>query len=249
MSYSFTEAIMKPLGDSALTIQLGDEPTLSIHQKIQALSLLLDTFPFEGFVESVPGFTNITIHYNPTVVYRSIIETLNQDYSPMTPFQKVKSAVNELLLQLEKNHFFEQRLVEIPVLYGGEYGPDLNVVAAYHRISPKEVIQIHTKNECLVYMLGFAPGFPFMGGMDERIATPRKESPRLSIVPGSVGIAGKQTGIYPLETPGGWQIIGRTPLDLFQPDLTPPTLLKAGDRIKFFQISLDEFKTYKELNQ
>jgi inhibitor of KinA len=96
-------------------------------------------------------------------------------------------------------------------------------------------------------MLGFAPGFPFMGGMDERIATPRRESPRLSIVPGSVGIAGKQTGIYPLETPGGWQIIGRTPFDLFQPDLTPPTLLKAGDKIKFFQIPLDEYKKYKEL--
>jgi inhibitor of KinA len=136
--------------------------------------------------------------------------------------------------------------VEIPVLYGGEYGPDLEYVASFHKISAEEVIQIHTESECLVYMIGFAPGFPFMGGMDERIATPRRESPRTAIVPGSVGIAGKQTGIYSLETPGGWQIIGRTPLELFRPDLNPPTLLKAGDRIKFFPISPEEFNTFKE---
>lgn len=246
MSCSYTEAVIKPLGDSALIVQLGDELTPAIHQEIQALSMLLNTNPFDGFVESVPAFTNIAIYYNPVVVYHSIMD-FNHCHSRMTPFQKVRYVVNELLLQMDEKQVFEEILVEIPVLYGGECGPDLNDVAAYHKISADEVIQIHTKNECLVYMLGFAPGFPFMGGMDERIATPRRESPRLSIVPGSVGIAGKQTGIYPLETPGGWQIIGRTPFDLFQPDLTPPTLLKAGDRIKFFQISLDEYKKYKEL--
>ena len=114
-------------------------------------------------------------------------------------------------------------------------------------MTTEEVIQIHSESECLVYMLGFAPGFPFMGGMDTRIATPRKATPRLSIQPGSVGIAGKQTGIYSLETPGGWQIIGRTPLDLFLPHMSPPTLLQAGDRIRFVPISPSEYTDYKEM--
>ena len=249
MSGSLTKVVVKPLGDSALMIQLGDELTPAVHHKVQSLSTLLETNPFDGFVESVPAFTNITIYYNPVVVHRSNTNHFRQCGSPLTPLQKVKSIISEIVQQLDENYVFEDRLVEIPVLYGGEYGPDLYDVAAYHNLSAEEVIEIHTKNECLVYMLGFAPGFPFMGGMDERIATPRKDSPRLEIPPGSVGIAGKQTGIYPLETPGGWQIIGRTPLDLFQPDMTPPTLLKAGDRIKFYPISLEEYKRYKELNR
>ena len=117
------------------------------------------------------------------------------------------------------------------------YGPDLSEVAAYNNLSEQKVIQIHTNYECLIYMLGFAPGFAFMGGMDEKIATPRKETPRLKIPTGSVGIAGKQTGIYPFETPGGWQIIGRTFLKLFLPDQNPPALFQAGDRIRFVAIS------------
>ncbi|MBO1911088.1 5-oxoprolinase subunit PxpB, partial [Microvirga sp. 3-52] len=116
-------------------------------------------------------------------------------------------------------------------------GPDLEYVAKSNNLSIEEVIQIHSENEYLVYMIGFAPGFPFLGGMDKRIATPRKETPRLTIPSGSVGIAGKQTGVYPLETPGGWQIIGRTPLDLFLPDMSPPTLLEAGDKIRFMPVS------------
>lgn len=242
MSGSITEAIIKPLGDSALIVQLGDELNPATHQKVQALSALLD-HPFIGFIESVPAFTNITIYYNPVVVYHSILNNDKNHPLPLTPFQKVSLVVNDLLRQMDEKQVFGGRLVEIPVLYGGEYGPDLDEVAAFHKMSAEEVIRLHTKNECLVYTLGFAPGFPFMGGMDERIATPRKKSPRASIVPGSVGIAGKQTGIYPLETPGGWQIIGRTPLDLFQPHLTPPTLLKAGDRIKFVQISPEHIRS------
>jgi inhibitor of KinA len=125
----------------------------------------------------------------------------------------------------------------------------LEYVATYHGLSVEKVIQIHSSNDYLVYMIGFAPGFPFMGGMDERIATPRKDSPRLAIAPGSVGIAGKQTGIYPLETPGGWQIIGRTPLDLFLPELSPPTMLQSGDRIRYVPITLEEYAAYKEMKQ
>lgn len=240
----FTEAVIKPLGDSALIVQLGNEISPKIHQKVQALSALLYKNPFDGFVETVPAFTNLTIHYNPAIVHESFMK-----YTTMTPFQKVRSHVHTLLQQVDEKLVFEGRQVEIPVLYGGEYGPDLEYVAAYHKLSIEEVIELHTQNECLVYMIGFAPGFPFLGGMDERIATPRKESPRKAIAPGSVGIAGKQTGIYSLETPGGWQIIGRTPLDLFRPELEPPVLLQAGDRIKFFPISLKDFNKYKEMSQ
>ncbi|MBS4192636.1 5-oxoprolinase subunit PxpB [Bacillus sp. FJAT-49705] len=249
MNHFFTDAIIKPLGDSALIVQIGEGISPSIHQKVQALSVLVNNYPFDGFVESVPAFNNITIHYDPVVVYQTQMKNLVSNHFPLTPFQIVSSKVNELFQYIDETQNFAARLVEIPVLYGGEYGPDLDYVASYHKISAEEVIRIHTQCECLVYMIGFAPGFPFMGGMNEEIATPRRETPRLSITPGSVGIAGKQTGIYPLETPGGWQIIGRTPLDLFRPDLSPPTLLQAGDKIKFVQISPEEYNEYKERKQ
>lgn len=242
MSDNFTESTMKPLGDSALIVQLGQGISPSIHRKVQALSTLLNTHPFDGFIETVPAYNNITIHYNPAAVYRS--QTNN--HPSLTPFKIVCSKVNEYFQHIDELPSKEARIVEIPVLYGGEYGPDLDYVASYHGISAEEVIRLHTESDCLVYMLGFAPGFPFVGGMDERIATSRRETPRLAIPPGSVGIAGKQTGVYPLETPGGWQIIGRTPLDLFRPDHPSPTLLEAGDKIKFVQISSEEYQAYKE---
>ena len=125
-------------------------------------------------------------------------------------------------------------------------GPDLSVVASHNSLSEEEVVQIHSGGDYTVYMLGFAPGFPFIGGMPERIATPRRDSPRLKIPQRTVGIAGKQTGIYPIETPGGWQLIGRTPIELFLPEDEPPTLLRAGDKIKFTPISLEEYRTLKE---
>lgn len=249
MSHCFSNAIIKPLGDSALIVQLGEGISPAIHQKVQALSSLLNTYPFDGFIESVPAFNTITIHYNPVVVHHAQINNFSNHHSSLTPFQAVSSNVKKLTQHIDEIKSLESRLVEIPVLYGGDYGPDLDYVASYHQISAEEVIRIHSESECLVYMIGFAPGFPFMGGMDERIATPRRETPRLSIAPGSVGIAGKQTGVYSLETPGGWQIIGRTPLDLFRPDLSPPTFLQAGDKIKFVPISPEEYHRYKERNR
>src|SRR5699024_4926794 len=133
------------------------------------------------------------------------------------------------------------RMVEIPVLYGGDYGPDLDLVAHRNQLSTEEVIRIHSERDYLVYMIGFAPGFPYVGGMDERIEAPRKENPRQSIPAGSVGIAGKQTGIYPFESPGGWQIIGRTPAQLFLPESNPPTLIQPGDRLRFVPIDEAEY--------
>lgn len=239
-------ATMKPLGDSALIVQLGEGISPSIHELVSNLSTLLNDHPFEGFIESVPAYNNLTIYYNPIVVHRSQINR-ETHYTLLTPFQKVSSFMEELVQQIGNNKLHNERVVTIPVLYGGEFGPDLEYVAKYHALSVDEVIQIHSESDYLVYMIGFAPGFPFMGGLNEQIATPRKETPRLVIAPGSVGIAGKQTGVYSLETPGGWQIIGRTPLDLFLPTISPPTLLQAGDKIRFVPISPKEYDHYREM--
>lgn len=235
---------IRPLGDSALVIQLGDGISPSIHEKVKNLSNLLEKDPFTGLIESVPSYNSLTIYYNPVSVYMS-----STDKKASSPYKKVSAIILALLDKLGTSEAPEQRLLTIPVLYGGEFGPDLEYVASYHGLSVEKVIQIHSSNDYLVYMIGFAPGFPFMGGMDERIATPRKDSPRLAIAPGSVGIAGKQTGIYPLETPGGWQIIGRTPLDLFLPELSPPTLLQSGDKIRYVPITHEEYAAYKEMKQ
>ena len=136
----------------------------------------------------------------------------------------------------------KKRTIEIPVCYGGEFGPDLSVVAESNGLTEEEVIHIHSNGTYIVYMIGFAPGFPYIGGMPSEIATPRKSSPRLKIPSRSVGIAGSQTGIYPIETPGGWQLIGSTPLKLFSIHHNPPTLLQAGDHVRFKPISYEEYR-------
>jgi len=240
---------IKPLGDSALIIQLGEGIDPSIHERVKSLSILLDECPFEGFIESVPAYNNLTIYYNTYTVHLSQVKNATINHVALTPFEKVSTYINELIQHIGAKQSFEERTVTIPVLYGGEFGPDLEYVAKYHGLSVEEVIRIHTENEYLVYMIGFAPGFPFMGGMNEKIATPRKDTPRLAIVPGSVGIAGKQTGVYPLETPGGWQIIGRTPQVLFLPLTSPPTFLQSGDKIKFSSISPEEYMSCEELRK
>ncbi|MEI4768331.1 5-oxoprolinase subunit PxpB [Psychrobacillus sp. FJAT-51614] len=242
MPNHYFDCTIKPLGDSAIIVQLGEGIDTKIHQKVKSLSEILSRNTFEGLIEFVPAYNNITVYYNPYVIY-------NSQKGNLSSFEYVSKHIKKLVKQMTINNNESPRLISIPVCYGGEFGPDLEKVANYHNMSTEEVIRIHSESECLVYMLGFAPGFPFMGGMDERISTPRKETPRLSIKPGSVGIAGKQTGIYPLETPGGWQIIGRTPLDLFLPHMSPPTLLQAGDIIRFVPIPSSDYLNYKELRK
>lgn len=241
MIHQKINAQIRPLGDSAIVIQLGEGICPTTNEKVKSLANLIEKKPFVGLTEVVPSYNSLTVYYNPVAVYFS-----NENKEFISPYKKVSAFILRLMDELSSGEATEQRLVTIPVAYGGEFGPDLEDVAEINGLSVEEVIGIHSGNEYLVYMIGFAPGFPFMGGMDERIATPRKESPRLAITPGSVGIAGKQTGIYPLETPGGWQIIGRTPLDLFLPELTPPTLLQSGDRIRFVPISHEEYKEMKQ---
>ncbi|KOS71485.1 kinase inhibitor [Lysinibacillus contaminans] len=227
---------IRPLSDSALVIQVGEGINEATHKKVKSILNLLENQPFSGFVEAVPAYNSVTVYYNPVDVYFS-----NLEKGIKTPYEDVKIRILSLMNQPHIAETTTDRVVKVPVVYGGEMGPDLEFVASYNGLTTSEVIKIHSSTEYLVYMLGFAPGFPFMGGMDRQIATPRKETPRLTIAPGSVGIAGSQTGIYPLETPGGWQIIGRTPSRLFLPEQSPPTLLQPGDRIQFVPISLDDY--------
>ncbi|MDQ0215389.1 inhibitor of KinA [Oikeobacillus pervagus] len=236
------EAVFKPLGDSALIVQIGIGIHPNIQKRVYALSEWMNCHPFTGFIESVPAYNNVTIFYHPIIVCQNAPANL-------TPYEFVCHYVKKVIKQLDIETNQQERCIDIPVLYGGKYGPDLEYVAQYHNLSVEEVIMIHSREEYLVYMLGFAPGFPFLGGMDEIIATPRKKTPRLSIEQGSVGIAGKQTGIYPLKTPGGWQIIGRTPLSLFHPSKSSPTLLHPGDKIRFVSISQEEFDRYREMSE
>ncbi|WP_175986660.1 5-oxoprolinase subunit PxpB [Bacillus sp. Marseille-Q1617] len=229
MNYS-----LRPLGDSAVVIQLGDAIEIDTHEKVKKVTSLLEKNPQKWLVDIIPAFTTVTLYYDPVTVLQEKNEEL--------PYEGVCSTLAALLSDDVENVSASPRVIEIPVCYGEEYGPDLEEVAQIHRLSPEEVISKHTNGDYLVYMIGFAPGFPYVGGLDPDLATPRRKSPRLKIPAGSVGIAGDQTGVYPIETPGGWQLIGRTPLRLFQPDEETPSLLHAGDHIKFVSISEDEFK-------
>lgn len=225
-----------PLGDSAVVVQLGDQIDLKTHKKVSLLSKYLDNHPFPGMIEYIPAFTTVTVLYDPLRVYQQK-ESLAE-----SPYELVYQKIRHFLANLEDEIEIQAKIVEIPVCYGGDFGPDLWYVAEYNNLTPEEVIKIHSNNDYLVYMIGFAPGFPYLGGMPKQIATPRRPSPRLSIPAGSIGIAGEQTGAYPIETPGGWQLIGRTPLALFCPNALPPSLLQAGDIVKFRPISSQEYQ-------
>ncbi|MFJ8245016.1 5-oxoprolinase subunit PxpB [Peribacillus asahii] len=237
-----TSFTLSPLGDSAVVVTFGNEIQYDIHKKIKIFMELLEHEPFVGFVECVPAYTNLTVFYDPFVVFN---EQKHKE-AVISPYEVVCSNIKKKLQQIETNKKMTHRTVSIPVCYGGEYGPDLEHVARYNHLTTDEVIRIHSSGEYLVYMIGFAPGFPFLGGLSEKIATPRRSSPRTTIPAGAVGIAGMQTGVYPISTPGGWQLIGQTPQTLFLPNENPPSLLQPGDIVKFYPISYEEYKEMKE---
>lgn len=227
-----------PLGDQAIIIELGHELSVETHYKVQALTAYFEHNQPDWLIDYTPAFTSFTLFYDAFRIYKQSLE--NQ-----LPYRFVSSFLQRLLPTLLEASASGSRIVEIPVCYGGELGPDLNYVAEYNHLLPEEVISIHSGTDYLVYMLGFAPGFPYLGGMPEKIAAPRKQVPRLSVPARSVGIAGRQTGVYPIETPGGWQIIGQTPLELFKPNSNPPTLLKSGDLIRFIPIEYEQFSNWR----
>jgi len=222
-----------PLGDAALLIRFGEGIDEGVNRMVQAAASRLEAEPFPGYLECVPSFGTIAVYYDPV--------ELNRPREAGTAFEYVGSLIGKLLQDLGANAGTERETIEIPVCYGGEFGPDLAYVAEFNGLDEAEVVNIHTGRDYLVFALGFAPGFPYLGGMSDRISAPRKATPRLSIPAGSVGIAGTQTGIYPLETPGGWQIIGRTPLALFRPEQEPPVLLRSGQYIRFRAVSASEY--------
>jgi len=229
-------------GDNAILLDVGTEISIETHRKVTVITECLESQDFDWMIEYISAYTSITIFYDPLKLVKNALHD-------KSPFEVAVKQLSTLISMLEETSLPEQRIVEIPVCYGGEYGPDLEEVAKITNCSLEEVINIHSSAEYLVYMIGFAPGFPYIGGMSEKIAAPRKATPRLKIPAGSVGIAGKQTGVYPLETPGGWQLIGRTPLRLFQPEQDSPSLLKAGDKIIFKPITSKEFLQWKEVNE
>jgi inhibitor of KinA len=227
------------LGDRAVVIQLGSSIDEATHRRVRAVCARLDERPVAGVVEYVPAYASVVVHYDPTRVPRE------QSDSRSGPYSRIVEALEETLDQVVEEMLPPPSLVEIPLCYGGEFGPDLEDVARLHELSSDEVIRMHSGGEYLVYMIGFLPGFAYLGGLPERIATPRRSTPRTVVPRGSVGIGGRQTGVYSIPAPGGWHLIGRTPVPLFLPEQHPPTLLRVGDRVRFRPISADEFRSWR----
>lgn len=217
---------IKITGDTSVAIVFGDEISSEINTRIRAFDEALNEDQIDGVYETVPTYCTLTIHYAPEIIR----------------YSELRDRLEKMLRVSHKAQKLNTIVMEIPVLYGGDYGPDLGYVAEYNHMTPEEVIKRHTSAEYLIYMLGFTPGFSYMGGMDEQIATPRLKTPRVLIPAGSVGIAGKQTGIYPIDSPGGWQLIGRTPVKLYDAQRDTPILLDAGLHVKFVPIDENEYK-------
>ena len=212
-----TDLALHPLGEAALCASLPAPVTLPQQQRLWQLAEALAALP--SVTGLTPGMNNLTIAFDP-------LRTGPAELEAAVRSQWAAPAEDRAL----------GRLVEIPVRYGGEAGPDLADVAAHCRLSPDDVVRRHTAAEYVVYFIGFQPGFAYLGGLDEALHTPRRAEPRVSVPAGSVGIGGAQTGIYPLATPGGWQLIGRAELPLFNPHAEPPTLLAPGDRVRFVPV-------------
>ena len=217
-------------GDSAVCVEFGNEISPEINRKIRAFKIALEKEQIEGIVETVPTYRSLLVVYEPETV----------------SFGELTKRFGEVMKHIGSVQVPPPTVVEIPVLYGGEMGPDLEYLADHNHMTPDEVIRLHTSEEYLIYMLGFIAGFPYLGGMNKKIATPRLKSPRVKIEGGSVGIAGEQTGIYPVASPGGWQLIGRTPVKLYDADREKPVLLEAGQYIKFRPVTEEEYKEIEE---
>ncbi|PAE17897.1 allophanate hydrolase [Virgibacillus sp. 7505] len=220
-----------PLGDTGIQLVFGQTISEETNQKIRLFAELLKAEQIEGIIEWVPAYTTLSIFYRPDKVrYQALLEKLERLY------ENIQGGAAEAA----------SLVYEIPTYYGGEAGPDLNFVADHNGLSVEDVIRIHSSQDYLIYMMGFVPGFPYLGGMSEEIATPRRSDPRPKIAAGSVGIAGSQTGVYPLETPGGWQLIGQTPLKLYDPEREQPILLTSGSYLRFVPISKEEYDSIAE---
>jgi KipI family sensor histidine kinase inhibitor len=215
-----------PAGDSAVLVELGAEINPSLNQRVHDLATAIARSAFRGLIAVVPGYASLLVHYDPLHVRADEVLVL----------------LGERLAGSARPERRRGRLREVPTCYGGVHGPDLENVAALHGLAVDEVVRLHSEPTYLVYFLGFAPGFAYMGEVPRTLATPRLETPRTSVPAGSVGIAGTQTGVYAVSTPGGWRLLGRTPLRLFDPRRDPPTFFLPGDRVRFVPIDDTEFR-------
>ena len=218
-------------GDSSLLIQFGNEISPEINQRIKATVQLMREQHIEGVLDVIPAFCSLLINYDPRVI----------SYSEIT------KRMRKLLKVEMKAEDEKKKVFEIPVCYGGKYGPDLAYIAEHAGMTEEEVIALHSSKDYRIYMLGFLPGFCYLGGLDERLHTPRLATPRIKIDAGSVGIGGSQTGIYPMDSPGGWQLMGMTPVKTYDPEREVPILVEAGDYIRFVPVDEEEYLRIKEL--
>ena len=208
-----------PLGDSAVLVQLGDEIDLTVNQRVHSLSNLITASSINGIIETVPAYATLLVHYDPLIL----------------SFAQIKNHLQIKISQAQENETRKPRLIEVPVRYGGEHGVDLESVASHLHLSLEDIIRIHSEKTYTVYMMGFTPGYPYMGKLDDALIMPRLETPRTRVPAGTVAIEGSQTGIYSIESPGGWNLIGWTPLQLFNPKSETPFLFAPGDEVKFIE--------------
>lgn len=224
------------ISENAISLEFGDDINELLLEKITRINQCIKQKPFAGLLSTIPAYNTLTLYFN--------FDDLMNDVSVKgaTCLEKILAYVEAINVETKNNQSTQNQIIQIPVCYDYTFGYDLEELSLFHQLKREEVIEIHSRAVYTVFMIGFVPGFPYLGGLSERLTSPRKQTPRTAIPAGSVGIAGQQTGIYPLETPGGWQIIGRTPLKLFDVNKKQPSLLKAGEKIKFESISLHEFE-------
>jgi KipI family sensor histidine kinase inhibitor len=214
-----------PAGERGLIVELGNQISLEINDQVRALAIGIEAAGISGLTEVIPTYRSVGIEYDPLA----------------TSFEEMQARIREVAAHVDLRNLRTPKLVQIPTVYGGEFGPDLPFVAEHAGLSEAEVIRLHSQPRYHVYMIGFTPGYVYLGGLPERLHTPRLSSPRIRVPRGSVAIGGSQTGIYPVESPGGWRIIGRTYLTLFDPTREIPTPIVPGDAVQFVPITEAEF--------
>jgi KipI family sensor histidine kinase inhibitor len=228
ITMSSPEPLYRIMGDRSVILELGDKISPEINRRVRQFAMALMENPVEGVVDLVPAYRSLLIIYDPLRIN----------------IASLKHQIEDLHRKMDNIQIPEPKTIEIPVAYGGEYGPDLAWVAHYHKIAIGEVIRLHTGTIYQVYMIGFTPGHPYMAELPKSLVTPRRETPRTNVPRGSVAIGKNQTVIYPFESPGGLHVLGRTPVKLFDPGKSPPALFEMGDRVRFFPIEEEVFKRW-----
>nr|MBC7612517.1 5-oxoprolinase subunit PxpB [Pseudopedobacter sp.] len=236
MAFTLKDFTFYQISETAVSIEFGDEISEETLEIVTKFNRYIKENPFLGLLNTIPAYTTLTLYFNPVVLMNEA------GLKGQTCLDKISAYIKGTNFETKINKKKHHEIVQIPVCYDVKFGLDLEELTLFYQLKKEEIIEIHSNSVYTVFMIGFVPGFPYLGGLSDKLIAPRKQNPRKVIPAGSVGIAGHQTGIYPLETPGGWQIIGRTPIKLFDANRTRPSLLKAGDQIKFEPISLSEFE-------